>query len=396
MGVYTAEKKNGVSVYISYTPPGEERIRENFHFVEHGLAFNKRLAEVKREAEKELTKRRARIIEGRHRRLRPSRRVPTFAEYVETTYAPLLRRSAMKERPREEEVRRVQTGTVGRYFGAYRLDKITRSAVEGFVDERLKHGTGAAGINRDLARLRHLLYDLADREELAVDLPRIPWRRITRREEPESHRPMREDEELRLLAELRDPIVRAYVEVLLHTAIRPQAALQLRWRNVDMKRATITIARSINKTAEYVVYANTRVVEILRALYAQRPDSLRQPDALVFVHRNGKPRRSIRTAWEKACSAARVEGLHVRGLRATAATRLQEGGANTLDVAAHLGHSVRSLSVTARYVDPEEGHRRRIAELTIRHRPSNVVELRGHPRATASGASTSRAASGTL
>ena len=55
MGVYTAEKTNGVSVCISYTPPGETRIRENFRFVEHGLAFRKRLGEVKREAEKELT-----------------------------------------------------------------------------------------------------------------------------------------------------------------------------------------------------------------------------------------------------------------------------------------------------------------------------------------------------
>ncbi len=35
------------------------------------------------------------------------------------------------------------------------------------------------------------------------------------------------------------------------------------------------------------------------------------------------------------------------------------------------------MGVTGRYVDPHEEHRRRTAELTIRHRPSNVVEL--HP-----------------
>jgi hypothetical protein len=64
------------------------------------------------------------------------------------------------------------------------------------------------------------------------------------------------------------------------------------------------------------------------------------------------------------------------------------------DVKLPLGHSARSLGdVTARYVDPDEPHRRRIAELTIRHQTSNVVELR--PRKIEEG-STSSAASGNL
>ncbi len=393
MAVYIVDKKNGISVCISYTPPGEERIRENFRFVEHGLAFNKRLAEVKREAEKELTKRQAQIIEGRHKRLRPSSRVPTFAKYVKHTYAPLLRRSDMKPGPREEEIRRVTTGVLGRYFGAYRLGKITRSVVEAFVDQRLQRGSGPAGINRDLARLRHVLNDVADREEVGVELPRIPWRRITMTEKPKHYRPMRDDEELRLLAEFRDPVVRDYVETLLHTGIRPEAALQLCWRDLDLLRGIIVVPHEINKTGEYRAYMNSRVQEILRGLYASYGEVMRRPDALVFGHRNGRPRRSIRTAWDKACRAAGIEGLQIRGMRATAATRLQEGGASYLDVKLHLGHSAKSLGdVTARYVDPAEGHRGRIAELTIRNRPSNVVELRPRHRE----GSTEVAASGTL
>ncbi len=42
------------------------------------------------------------------------------------------------------------------------------------------------------------------------------------------------------------------------------------------------------------------------------------------------------------------EGLHVRGLRATAATRIQESDANEFDVKLHLGHSVKSMGITAR------------------------------------------------
>ncbi len=125
-----------------------------------------------------------------------------------------------------------------------------------------------------------------------------------------------------------------------------------------------------------VVYPNTRVQEILRGLYAWRPEALRQPESYVFGHGNGKPRRSIRTAWEKACAAAKIKGLHVRGLRATAATRLQESGATEMDVKLHLGHASSSMGITGRYIDPHESVRRKIAELTIRNRPSGAIELR--------------------
>ncbi len=386
MGVYTVQRQTGTQVYISYTPRGEARVRQAVEFVENAPAFSKRLAEAKRKAAAKLIQRKADIIGGHHKRPQRRRRL-VFREYVREIYVPVLRRSAMKERSRENEVHRVApTGTVGSFFGGYRLDEVTRSVIETFIDKRLSEGTGAAGVNRDLSRLRHLLNDAADRpEDLRLDLPRIPWRRLTMKEEPKSFRPMRDNEEPRLLAGLADPIVRAHVEFLLHTGIRPQAALQLRWEHVDLERMVITVPREINKTAEYRVYLNSRVQELLRALYASRPHTRRQPWVQVFVHRNGKPRRSIRTAWEGACKAAGIEGLHIRGLRATAATRIQERGANEFDVKLHLGHSVRSMGVTGRYIDPHEEHRRRVAELTIRHRPHNVVELYPRPAVDPSG-----------
>jgi integrase len=376
--VYTTERSTGTQVYISYTPAGEPRVRELFAFVDDGPEFGKRLARARRAAQKELTRRRAAAIEGRHEGLRPkrSRHVPTLSEYVNDVYVAALRRSDMKPESREREVQRVTDGTVGRHLGGYSLEMITRSVVEEFVDERLRDGAGAAGVNRDLARLRHLLNDVADREELGLELPRIPWRRLMMQERPRSYRPMRDDEEPRLLQHLRDPIVKAYVEFLFHTGIRPRAALQLRWQHIDLEGMTITVPREINKNDEYRVYPNTRVQEILRGLYAMRPLAQRQPQVTVFCHRNRKPRRSIRTAWEQACTDAKIEGLHVRGMRATAATRLQEGGATELDIKMHLGHAIKSMGVTARYVDPHEEHRRRIAELTIRQRGSNVVPLR--------------------
>ena len=148
----------------------------------------------------------------------------------------------------------------------------------------------------------------------------------------------------------------------------------VQWQHIDTKGWVITVPEEINKTHEYSVYANSRVEVVLKALFASRPERLRQPGSLVFAFRNGKPRKSIRTVWEAACREAEVEGLHVRGLRATAATRIQEGGGNELDVKMHLGHAAGSMGVTGRYLAPHEEHRRRIAELTIREWPSNVIE----------------------
>jgi integrase len=376
-GIYSVKRKNGTAVYINYSPPGQPRVRELVECVDEGRYFGKRLQEVTKIAANRLVRRKAEIFEGRYEAVLPKKRENlTFARYVEETYVPLLRRSEMKEKPREVEIRRVTTGIVGRYFGNYRLDQIARSVIEQFVDKRLADGAGAAGINRDLARLRHVLNDVADRDELKLRLPRIPWRKLMRKEQPKSYRPMRDDEEPRLLEGLHDPIVRGYVEFLMHTGIRPQAALQLRWEHIDLEMMVITVPRDINKTDAYRVYPNSRVQEVLRGLYAFRQERLRQPDAYVFAHRNGKPRRSVRTAWAGACEAAGIKGLHVRGLRATAATRISEGGGTELDVKLHLGHSVGSMGVTGRYIDPHEEHRRRIAELTVRQRPANVVELR--------------------
>ncbi len=378
-GVYAVKRSTGTQIYISYTPKDEPRVRELFAFVDDGPEFSKRLAYAEREAAKEFVCRRAAVIEERHEersQKQAEEPLPLLAEYVRDTYAAVLRRSDMKPVPREREIERVSGGTVGRYLGKFRLNEITRTQVEWFIDQRLGDGAGAAGINRDLSRLQHLLNDAADREELEGRLPRIAWRRVRMREDPKSHRPMRDDEELRLLGGLSDPTVRAYVEFLLHTGIRPDAGLLLRWEHVDFNKMVVAVPREINKTRAYRLYLNSRVQEVLRGLYASRPEHLRQPSATVFCHRDGRPRRSIRTVWASACAAAGIEGLHIRGLRATAATRIQEAGGNEFDVKLHLGHSVGSMGVTGRYVDPHEEHRRRIAELTVRQKPDNVVPLR--------------------
>ncbi len=380
-GIYTVKRHDGSAVYINYTPPSGRRVRELVEQVPGGKDFTPRLRAAEKRAAERLMQRRGAIVEGRHEDLLGRQRaiVPAFSEYVERFYLPALERSRMKERPRKREVYRVTGGTLGRYFADVSLDQITRTRVEGFIEARRKEGAGAAGVNRDLARLSHVWNDAAGRSEFERLLPgRNPCWKLKLAEEPVSWRPMRDDEEPRLLAALDDRDVRALVEFLLHGGMRPEAALQLCWRDVNLERMWVDVPTAINKTRGYRVYLNSRLQEVLRAHFASRPLLRREPDAFVFGHRNGKPRRSVRGAWQVACEKAGIQGLALRGLRATAATRLQEAGANEFDVKLHLGHAVGSMGVTGRYIDPHEEARRRVAELTIRYRPdgTNVVPIR--------------------
>jgi integrase len=386
-GVYTAERKGGATVYLTYTPKGRPRVREAYRFVPEGLGYGKRLAAAEREAGAELISRRAAVNERRHHLVerRKANRVPTFAQYVERCYEPAMRAGTNSARGKMKslatEVHRCSpAGTLGRYLGDSPLDQINRSAIEAYIARREAEGAHGAGINRDLARLRNLLNDAADREELALDLPRISWAKLRQAEHPTSYRAMLDDEEPRILAQLTDRIERAYVETLLHTGIRPEAALRLRLvDHVDLERGQILVDRDIDKLGRgYTVYLNSHLWAVLRGLVAWRPERFRQPGVELFCHRNGKRRKTVREAWRVACDAAGVDwrgarGLKLRSLRPTFKTRIVRAGGAEIDAERLLGHSVRA--VNERYYDPDEGHLRQVVELTILDR-SNVTPLR--------------------
>ncbi|HXK23916.1 MAG TPA: tyrosine-type recombinase/integrase [Myxococcota bacterium] len=387
-GVYSVERKGGTAVYITYTSGGKST-RELYRTVPHGDGFGKRLAAAERDAGKELISIKAALNEGRFHLVeqRKARRTPTFAEYAREHYIPSMQsgtnsaRERMKDAPLRVEIRRCTSGTLGRYFGAVALDQITRTRIEQFIAQRRSEGAvRGATINRDLARLRNLLNDAADRDELRLELPRISWTKLRQREEPTSYRAMRDEEEPKVFAQLTDRIERAYVETLLHTGIRPEAALRLRLGDhVDLEGGRIWVGPELDKIGRgYVVYINSHLLPVLCGLVAWRPERFRQPGSELFCHRNGKPRKTVRVAWRVACDAAEVEwrgarGLKLRSLRPTFKTRILTAGGAEVDAERLLGHSVRA--VKDRYYDPDEAHLRKVVELTIRDR-DNVVPLR--------------------
>ena len=69
----------------------------------------------------------------------------------------------------------------------------------------------------------------------------------------------------------------------------------------------------------------------------------------VFIH-NGKPIKSLRTAFENSCKRAYLKGVSFHTLRHTFATRLVLSGVDIATVSKLLGHS--TIHMTMRYSHP--------------------------------------------
>lgn len=370
-GVYTACRKNGTAVCISYSPPGERRVRETIELVPEGRGFAKRLRAASKRAEKALVTRQAAIVEGKYGLVRPQKRM-TLARFVETIYADDLRQRGI--RTAEKEIERITTAPLGRYFGPVQLADLTEFRIRRYLKDRkdgkMKRGgkggysgVSAGGLNRDLARLSNL-WNAAKRRGLVSG--ENPCRLVGRLEEPEGRvRYLTPEEESRLLAALR-PDVRRIVEVGLHTGIRLKALLGLRWNCADLSLGQIAIPRELDKAKKgYRVALNPRVREIL----AELP----RHSEYVFPAADGTPRQSIRTAFQAACRRAEIEDFRFHDLRHTAASRIVMAGGSLYDAGQHLGH--RTPSMTARYAHLSPGHMRDVAALTMAPKPAEVIGL---------------------
>ena len=164
-GIYTRERGGSTAVYISYTPPGERRVRESIECVPEGPDYAKRIRAAEKRAEKVLIKRQAAIIDGTHGLVRPQSSV-TLQQFVKKVYADLLKESGI--RTAEMEIDRLTEGPLGRYFGETRLVDLNEFRIRGYLKARRegkigrragkggRKEVGPGALNRDLARLKHV------------------------------------------------------------------------------------------------------------------------------------------------------------------------------------------------------------------------------------------------
>lgn len=157
------------------------------------------------------------------------------------------------------------------------------------------------------------------------------------------------DEERRLIIALEDCrnyFVAPMVTLLTETAMRSSEPLEhARWKNVDWERKILHLEDS--KTQQRDVPLSPRALgalHLLRALGPSGPD-----DPIVTMTYEG-----LKSAFQRACERAGIEGLHLHDLRHTAATRMAlRTGSNLFLIQALTGH--KTISQLLRYVNVKAG-----------------------------------------
>ena len=208
---------------------------------------------------------------------------------------------------------------------------------------RLKRLLSPASVNRELATLRHLLR-LAEEWGYIAKAPRI---RLGR--EPEGRlRFLSEAEAARLLgacAESKSPYLKAIVTTALHTGARRGEILGLTWERVDFARGVLLLDRTKSGRRREVPM-NRAVYDALSALPAEPREGL-------LFHRGGAAWGAIRTAFETACTRAKVDAFRFHDLRHTCASWLIMRGRSLKEVQELLGHQTFAMTLRYAHLSPD-------------------------------------------
>jgi integrase len=264
----------------------------------------------------------------------------TFGEVIQEYLE--VKRAKGKRSIRDDEHR---LGRMAAWFGTDTLlPEVTAQRIAQYDRDRVtqisrrKRQVSPATVNRELSILRHLLR-LAEEWGYIEKVPKI---RLSR--EPEGRlRFLSEEEIVRLLGachQSKNQYLHGIVTLALNTGMRKGEVMGLTWEHVDFSRGVLLLDQTKS--------GRRREVPMNRAVY----DALSElpgpkEEGLLFRRRNGAAWGNIRTAFENACSTAKVHDFRFHDLRHTCASWLIMRGRSLKEVQELLGH--REFNMTLRY-----------------------------------------------
>jgi integrase len=144
-----------------------------------------------------------------------------------------------------------------------------------------------------------------------------------------------------------------------NTGCRRGELLQLRWRDIDLKSARLTVRGDGAKSGTTrVVALNTEAVSVLTAWKREQAGEA----AYVFHNAEGDSLGGIKTAFLKVLEDAKIVGFRFHDLRHDFASKLVQAGVDLNTVRELLGHA--DLKMTLRY-----------AHLAPEHQAAAVAKL---------------------
>lgn len=315
-------------------------------------------------------------------------RTSTLREFVKEVYGPWI--SAHRK------TGKAAVRTLNRFtdLGGTKLGDITAWQIEKWRTKKIKGGTAPATVNRDLGTLRAALnraveWGYLDANPLAKikpvktdDLGRprflseaeetrlrtaLDDREERHRKARESANAWRSERDYPTMPDLRAlPFVdhlKPIVLLALNTGMRRGEIFNLRWEDVDLARALLTVRGAGAKSGKTRhIPLNAEALDILKGWQKMSTGS-----GLVFPGEEGARLDNIDHGWQKLCKDAPLTAFRFHDLRHTFASKLVMAGVDLNTVRELLGHS--DIKMTLRY-----------AHLAPEHKAAAVARLNAPAR----------------
>lgn len=170
-------------------------------------------------------------------------------------------------------------------------------------DALLKEGAAATTISRHVVAPMTSILRHASRRGYC-EWPRLDWPKITRT--PFVFLLPAQAEALIAAA---SPHVQPVIVFLICTGVRIGEAIDLEWKDVDLKGARVILWEGKTKNGQRrVVHLNSRAIQCLASLPGREGRVFRRDDGEAYTQTDGI-RSPIRTAWNSACYRAGLPGF---------------------------------------------------------------------------------------
>ena len=245
---------------------------------------------------------------------------------------------------KNRSMKRVRTSLLhlGGFFGGSRALDITPDRIRLYIELRQEEGAADASIQKELAALKRA-FTIAVNDGRLTSRPYMPSVEVSNTREGFVHAGDLE----RLITELPE-VLRPVVRFAALTGWRKGEVLPLQWSRVDFEAGVVRLAPDETKNGKGREFP-FRALPPLERLLEERRERTRalereRGEIMPHVfHRDGKPIRSMRRAWDAACERAGLGGLLFHDLRRTAVRNLERAGVSRSVAMSFTGHETESV-----------------------------------------------------
>ena len=225
-------------------------------------------------------------------------------------------------------------------FANEMVRNVTHTRMEQYVMARFNEGAAPATVQREIACLRRMIR-LGAKSGLVSVLPIFPSIYVDN-----ARQIFWEPEEFNnILGEVPD-YLRPLLVTEYWTGLRANELLKLEWRHVDLESGRIELDRQMTKNKAFkTLYLHKDALRALTDWRKNTEDLMAATHTIVthVFHRNGKPIKSYRTAWDNARRRLGLQGKVFHDFRRTLTRHLRDAGVDDVTSMKITGHKTRSV-----------------------------------------------------